>query len=121
MGAIKAILAHSDRMQLRIMRDVLMMQSVKVDIVDTVLKIDDLYESIIQHRPDLVIMLDYFFSPCINIITANTETIIITEYRIYEDSGNVHFAYVPVQPQQLAEMVQEIFEGKNDFDLIQSE
>ena len=121
MGAIKAILAHSDRMQLRIMRDVLMMQSVKIDIIDTCLKIDNLYGSIVQHRPDLVIMLDCFFSPCINVITSNTETIIITEYRIYEDSGNVHFAYVPVQPQQLAKMVQEIFEEKNDFDLIQNE
>lgn len=109
MYAIKTILAHPNRMQLRIMQEVIRAQNLKIDLLSEVTDIDSLYSDIMRHAPDLVILPDAFFTACINVITDKTDVICITENRSLVNAGNIRYAYVPVQPPELIHIVQSIY------------
>ena len=114
MYTIKTIIAHPNQFQLRIMIEMMKHQSIQMEIVGKVMDLDDLYESIIRHAPDLIILPDGFFTPCINAITANSDVICITEDRSLSDNGNILYAYVPVQPPELINMVQSIYQKDDE-------
>lgn len=109
MYTIKTILAHPSNVQLRIMREVIRAQNLKIDLLEEAADMDSLYEGILRHAPDLVILPDTMFTACINVITDKTDVVCITENRSLSNAGNIRYAYVPVQPPELIQIVQNIY------------
>lgn len=124
MYLIKTILAHPEYIQLRVMKEIANLHNetdLRFDIKGTCSNPEDLYQLILAHRPDLILMDASLLTPCINVAAGFCDIVAITENRSMADSGNIHYSFVPVQPPELLNRIFSIYRGYSEEDLKQRE
>ena len=85
-----------------------------IDLVASATNEQDAYSDYLKNKPNMVVSDAEMFTPCLNIITANSEVFLISSGN-HSDMNNVRYASIDMQCMYLLKKITKVFESY-DFD-----